>query len=189
MPNTSKVWKLIGNGFVGVLILAIGSFGFIALPASTIHQIMPYAGSLKIAMKALFYVPIIIPTMVFLGTVGCYYRFKRKFQDTFLSLLFLVFFASFVAVVFYEGAQDDFLDNHIIYQGNCRSLGVAVETKGNSKSLYADFTCDNDPDYVFKVWDPDIIAYVANHPGIQPQTYSLSAGYTLSPLDTLIETK
>ncbi len=189
MPNTSKIWKLIGNGFVGVLILALGSFGFVALPASTIHQIMPYAGSLKIAMKALFYAPIVIPAIVLLGTVGCYYRFKRRLHDTFLSLLVLVFYVSFVAVFFYKIALGVFLGNHIVYQGNCKSLGVAVEVRGNDKSLYANFTCDNDPDYVFKVSDPDIIAYIANNPGIQPQMYNLSAGYTLSPVRAPAKTK
>jgi len=150
---------------------------------------MPYAGSLGMAMSALFYAPIVIPVAVALCTLGCYYRFQRRFQDTFLSLFFLVFLASFVAVFFYDGARHDFLDNHIVWQGNCRSLGVAVETKGNSKNLYANFACDNNPDYSFRVWDPDIIAYVANHPDAQPLAYRLSAGYTLSPLNAIAETK
>jgi hypothetical protein len=188
MPSL-KVWKLIGNGFVGVLTLVIGSFGFYAIPASTMHHIMPYAGSMKIAMKALFYAPIVIPAIVVLGTLGCYYRFERRFQDAFLSLFFLMFLTSFVAVVFYEGAQQGFLDNHIVYQGNCQSFGVAVQVNGNSRNLYANFACDNNPGYVFKVWDPDVIAYVANHPGAQPLAYRLSAGYTLSPINTVAEVK
>ena len=180
---SKKSWKLIGNGLLGALIVASGIIGLYVFPSEAIRDIMPYAGKMGIAMEALFYAPYVIPIGVALCTVGCYYRFGRSFQDTFISLAILMLLACFfVAPLLYIGARDYFLDNHIVYQGNCRSLGVGVQTEGNRKNLYANFICDNYSSDAFKVWNPDIIAYVANHPDGKPMAYELSAGGTLLPL-------
>jgi hypothetical protein len=185
MPMRKKDWLTIGNSLLGIWIACTGVFTFCLLPYWATRDLMPYTKTVAGAMKPLFYGPYLIPAVTIALTAMCYYRFKRDIQQTAISLALLMFLIPFATIFFYWGGEKGFLDHYIVYQGNCEAINISVSTEGNRKNLYADFTCGNDPSQVFKVWDPDIIAYVANHPAASPRQYQLSANHTLLPIEPL----
>ena len=152
------------------------------LPHEAIQDLIPYTKTLENTLKTLFYVPCIVPVIIILVATIFYYRSQRKLQQMVISIALLMVLIPFFAMLFYAAVENDFLSNYVVYKGNCKPLHLGVSTESNRKDLYIDFTCDNDPNHVFKVWDPDIIAYVANHPGVSPLQYRLSARHTLLPI-------
>lgn len=182
MPMTKKVWPAIGNSLLGIWIACAGAFVFCVLPNFAARDLAPYTGTVAAAMKALRYGPCFVPAVAVVLTMALYLRSKRDIRQTAISVGLLMILAVVLAPFFYWGAEEDFLDQHVVYQGTCTALGFGVSTEGNRKDLYAKFACDNDPSLVFKVWDPEIIAYVADNPGAPPLQYRLSANHTLSPV-------
>ena len=181
MPMTKKVWLTIGNALLGLWIACSAVFSFSMIPYWATRDLAPYTKTVAGTLKPLFYAPCLFPVVTILIATMFYYRFERKAQEAAIGLAIFMVLVPCIVPFFYWGAEKDFLDGYVVYQGNCEPLNIGVSTEGNSKSLYVNFTCDNDPNRVFKVWDPDIIAYVANHPGASPLQYRLSVNHILLP--------
>lgn len=181
MPLSKKYWIIIGNSLLGVLVLAMVVVGFFIFPTEILHSLDPYTGTVAESMKVIFYIPLLFPCAICLATVGFYYRFGRSIQDAFIGCAMLLFVCTtFFIPLLYTAIKDDFLTKHIIYRDNCRSIGIDVFIKGYDRILYAKIVCDRDPNVVLKEWDPDIIAYLANHPENAYHVYQVSAADTLS---------
>ncbi len=184
MPMTKRVWLTIGNVLLGIWIVCSGVFSFYILPYLATRDLAPYTKTVANTMRALFYAPYLIPPIIIIFVMVFYYRSERNIQKTAISLGILMFLVSFASTLFYLAGEQDFLDGYVIYQGNCEPLNIGIFTEGNRKNLYVNFTCDNDPSYVFRVWDPDIIAYVINNPEVSSLPYRLSANHTLLPIES-----
>ena len=183
MPISKKTWQSIGNVVVGILIPIFGILCFYIFPSRTIHDMEPYTGTAASAIQELHYLPYYIPLGVALFVVGCYYHFGRSIRQACLALALVLGGASLCLSFVYAVMEQIFLGEHIVYEGKCTARGFGVQVNENTKMLYAKFSCDDDPDYVFKVWDPDIIAYAANHPNNRSALYQLSARDTLVPVE------
>lgn len=185
MPTKRSIWLVIGNSFLVVWIGCMAIVSFCVLPYWATHDLAPYTKTVANTMRALFYAPCIVPTVVIVLGVICYYCTKKNAQQVIITLAVLMPIVVCVASIVYVAATNDFLDNYVVYQGSCRSLDVGVSAMENKGDVYVNFVCDNDPSHVFKVWDPRIIAYAANHSGAPPRQYQLSARHTLLPIPEL----
>lgn len=159
MPMTKRIWSAIGNSLLGIWIACAGAFSFCVLPHLAMRDLAPYTKTAAASARALSNGPYIIPAIAIVLTAVFYYRLRRNIQQTAISVAVLMLIAPFAATYFYWFTEQDFLDHYVVYQGNCEPLGVGVSTEGNKEGLYANFRCDDAPSYVFKVWDPEIIAY------------------------------
>jgi hypothetical protein len=185
MPITKKVWLTIGNSILGIWILSATVFSFYLLPRWATHDVMPYTKTVMGAMKALLYAPCLVPlcaiVLCLLMSLG---QIKQSVQQFALSTSVVMLLVSGIGLIFYAAAEDDFLTHYPIWQGSCQPGNAGVSVNGNEKGLYINFTCDNQPGHVFKVWDPEVIAYVVNHPGESPLQYRLSVKHTLLPVES-----
>ncbi len=178
MPIPKRTWKLIGSFLLRFFILGAIILGFYIFPSKMLHDIEPYTGTMAAAMRTFFYFPILVPAAVLSVTLGYYFHSGRKLQDTIEILAVSMILVCILPPLLYEGMEQDFLGNHIVYQGKCSVLNFDV-TKGARPNLFANFTCENDPGYIFKVWDAKVLANAANHPNTKTMVYQLSAEDTL----------
>jgi hypothetical protein len=188
MAINKKTWGSLASIVSGCIILLLATLSFLSVPIATLHELTPYTGSVHESLKILNYTPIWLPMVPVLFALIMRYGGRHGVPTTLGATALVMVIVLILATGFYFEKDENFLAQDIVYQGPCKVENFAVSDKQSGNKLYAMATCANDPFNSFKVWDPNILAYVANHPNELTREYKLSAKNALFLTDDIHDT-